>query len=222
MAVRHGENPHEYVRHLARLNDNQLSILQDSHHAALTFWLNLYNATVQYHLESDPGLFDTKRRFFRKPRIDVAGTALSLDAIEHGLLRHSKWKYGLGYIPSLFPSQFERRHRLQYLDPRIHFALNCGAESCPPIVAYSLANIDAELDVSARSFLSQSTTYDTTADVIHVSRLFLYYRGDFGGRSGIYDCLRQYDVLQRSEHPRIKYKPYDWALHKGMYRDIPE
>ena len=39
------------------------------------------------------------------------------------------------------------------LDPRIHFALNCGATSCPPIRVYSSANLDYQLDRAAASFL---------------------------------------------------------------------
>ena len=39
------------------------------------------------------------------------------------------------------------------LDPRIHFALNCGATSCPPIRVYSSSNLDSQLDRAAASFL---------------------------------------------------------------------
>ena len=39
------------------------------------------------------------------------------------------------------------------LDPRIHFALNCGAKSCPPIRVYSPPNLDSQLNRAAASFL---------------------------------------------------------------------
>lgn len=144
---------------------------------------------------------------------------LRLDDIEHGILRSSKWKYGLGYIPRPFLSDFERRHRLPEVDPRIHFSLNCGAESCPPIVAYTASDIDSELETSTRSFLQQSSTYHSEDDELWVTRLFLYYRGDFGGRSGIYEFLERYDVIEDEARPGVRYDQYDWALHKGMYRE---
>lgn len=180
---------------------------------------NLSNPFVQRHLAADPSLYEHKRRFFGERCIVVAGTDLSLDDIEHGILRSSQWKYGLGYIPRLFPSQFERSNRLPDVDPRIHFALNCGAESCPPIVAYTASDIDSELNTSTRSFLQQSSTHDQNADEIWVTRLFLYYRGDFGGRCGIYEFLKQYDIIDQESRPRVRYEQYDWSLHRELYRD---
>jgi len=218
-AVRREEPADEHVETIADLDDSTLRSLGDDPDAAKAFWINLYNAAVQRHLTADPSLYDDRRRFFGGKRITVAGRELSLDDIEHGLLRGSKWKYGLGYVPRLRPSAFERRHRLAELDPRIHFALNCGAESCPPIVAYSPDGVDAELDAATRSFLDQSAEYDAATDTLRVSRLFLYYRGDFGGRRGIYAFLRRHGVLSDGETPRVRYKSYDWTLQKAKYRE---
>ncbi|WP_135665670.1 DUF547 domain-containing protein [Halorhabdus rudnickae] len=216
-AVKRDAKTDNYRSTLAALNESDLADFEED--VATAFWVNLYNAFVQIDLEQDPSLYERKRQFFGETRIDIAGTELSLDDIEHGILRSSKWKYGLGYIPRLFPSDFERRHRLSRVDPRIHFALNCGAESCPPIVAYTATDIGSELETSTRSFLQQSSTYDTEDDELRVTRLFLYYRGDFGGRSGIYELLERYDVIEEGARPRIRYEPYDWTVHKGMYRE---
>jgi len=218
-AVRRGEPAEEYVETIAGLDDSALGSLRDDPDAAKAFWLNLYNAAVQRHLAADPSLYGDKRRFFGGKRLTVAGTDLSLDDVEHGLLRGSKWKYGLGYLPRVRPSAFERRHRLDDLDPRIHFALNCGAESCPPIVAYSPDGVDAELDTATRSFLDQSAEYDEATDTLRVTRLLLYYRGDFGGRRGIYEFLRRHGVLADGETPRVRYKSYDWTLQTAKYRE---
>ena len=55
--------------------------------------------------------------------------------------------------------------RLQYaldLDPRIHFALNCGAESCPPISVYSVDNADLlnkQLETAAQCFVGYSKKF---------------------------------------------------------------
>lgn len=216
-AVKRGDETDAYRSTLAASNESDLTALGED--AATAFWINLYNAFVQLDLERDPSLYESKRRFFGEDRIGIAGTALSLDDIEHGILRSSKWKYGLGYIPRPFPSDFECRHRLSEADPRIHFALNCGAESCPPVVAYTASDIDSELETSTRSFLQQSSTYDSDNDELWVTRLFLYYRGDFGGRSGIYEFLERYDVIEDGARPRVRYEQYDWTLHRGMYRE---
>lgn len=216
--VRRGGDSESYRSDLAWLEESQLESLTDETNTATAFWINLYNAFVQTDLERDLSLYERKCQFFGQDRHTVAGTQLSLDDIEHGILRSSKWKYGLGYVPRLLPSSFERTHRLLSVDPRIHFALNCGAESCPPIAAYTQSNLDDELDTSTRSFLQQSSTYDSDAGVVRTTRLFRYYLGDFGGHSGVYAFLEQYDVVEDGARPRIRYTEYDWTLHKGMYR----
>lgn len=216
-AVKRGNESAAYRSRLAEMNDSVLTDLEED--AATAFWINLYNAFVQLHLERDPSRYERKRRFFGDSRLVVAGMQLSLDDIEHGLLRSSKWKYGLGYVPRPFPSAFERTHRLSAVDPRIHFALNCGAESCPPIVAYTANDIDDELETSTWSFLQQSSTYLRKADEVRITRLFLYYRSDFGGRRGIYEFLERYDVIEEDDRPRVRYDQYDWTLHKRMYRE---
>jgi len=216
-AVRRGEPTAEIRSALASLPEAALAAMD--HEAATAFWLNVYNGYAQYHLDRKPSLYGSTRRFFGGKRIRVAGQQLSLDDIEHGLLRGSKTKYGLGYLPRPFPSAFERRQRLPEADPRLHFALNCGAASCPPILAYSAAGVDAELDLATASYLeSEAEWRDGT---LYVPRLLLYYRGDFGGRAGIYAFLERHGLLQPGERPNVRYKPYDWSLERGQYADSP-
>jgi len=215
LAVKRSEDPTEYVDALADADEGALAAL--GRDAATAFWLNAYNASVQRALERDPALYEDKSALFGGERLTVAGHDLSLDDVEHGLLRGSKWKYGLGYLPRVFVDGFERRHRLDGPDPRIHFALNCAAASCPPIAAYSADGVDDELDAATRSFLDSECTYDDRGRLA-VSRLFLYYRGDFGGRRGVYAFLREHGVLGDDERPRITYDPYDWTRKLGHYR----
>jgi len=218
-AIKRGESYETYLTRIDRLDESDLVTLREDESAAIAFWINLYNASVQRVLEQSPSVYETRRKFFGDERTSVAGTRLSLDDIEHGILRSSKWKYGLGYVPRPFPSDFERAHRLSEVDPRIHFALNCGAESCPPIVAYTARGLDEELELSTRSFLEQSTRSDRDDGGVTVTRLFLYYRGDFGGRRGIYSFLEAYDVIDEGDHPRVRYDQYDWTRHEKMFRD---
>ncbi len=209
----------EYQSKLTEIDEAEFSVLSEDVTAAKAFWINLYNAYVQLLLEETPSAYENKRRFFGSDRIPAAGTRLSLDDIEHGILRSSKWKYGLGYVPRMFPNHFEQKYRLPDMDARIHFALNCGAESCPSIVAYSPEDINQELDLSAELFLHQSTEWNDERDEVRISRLFLYYRGDFGGRSGIYEWLEQYGVIADGIRPQVRYTSYDWTLQKAKYRD---
>lgn len=60
--------------------------------------------------------------------------------------------------------------------------------------------------------------YDRDAGEVSVTRLFLYYRGDFGGRSGVYEFLQQYDVLPDGERSRVRYDDYDWTRNPGKFR----
>jgi hypothetical protein len=214
LAVKRGENASEHRDRLAALDEDALAALDEP--AAEAFWLNAYNAAVQHDLQRDPDIFEDKRRLFGDPRLTVAGCDLSLDDVEHGILRGSKSKYGLGYLPRLFPSDFERRHRFDRADARIHFALNCAAASCPPIAAYSAEGVADELDRTVAGFLQSDCEYDDRGRLA-VSRLFLYYRGDFGGRSGIYEFLREHGVIDADERPRITYKSYDWTRKLGHF-----
>lgn len=217
-AVRAGEErdaEREATRdRLAGLDERALDALDPDER--LSFWLNAYNAATGDALLSDPARLENRRQFFSTPRLTVAGEDLSLDAIEHGILRGSQWKYGLGYVPNPFPSAFVRRHRVAEPDFRVHFALNCGAASCPAVYGYAAETIDDDLDAAAEEFLrSETVVEDGTASV---SRLFLWYRGDFGGRSGIKRILREYGVAGLDAVSRIRYREYDWSPALDAFR----
>ena len=209
---------------LATLDSRTLADALDDDRSRLAFWLNVYNASAQDHLSRDASLFDERgfpptRPIFRRDLVTVAGEAMSLDDVEHGILRRSRSGIGLGYVPRFRRSAFERRHRVDAVDPRIHFALNCGAASCPPVLAYSAADVDAELDAATRSYLGSEVSYDPDADVASVPKLFSWYRGDFGGKSGIRAFLREHEVVPADAAPRLAWSEYDWSLKLGAFAD---
>ena len=204
---------------IATIDERVLSTLGTNPDAGKTFWINIYNAATQRALEDDPTQFGDRRRFFTRPLVTVAGRQLSLDTIEHGLLRGSQSKYGFGYVHSSFPSSFERRHRLEHVDARLHFALNCGAASCPPIVAYDIEAIDDQLEMATASYLENEVTYGSTAHAVTVPRVLLWYRGDFGGKRGIYRLLDRHELIPPATRPRLRYGSYEWALQRGHYAD---
>jgi hypothetical protein len=49
------------------------------------------------------------------------------------------------------------------MDPRIHFALVCGAKSCPPIKLYSASTLEEGLQGAAEAFCADDVVIDTTA-----------------------------------------------------------
>lgn len=196
--------------HLATLERPQLERALANRERTLSFWLNCYNAYAQLLLEAEStSLEDGLRqrwKFVSRDRIPVAGVWLSLNDVEHGLLRCSKHPWGFGYLPRLFPSSFERRFRLPECDPRIHFAVSHGAEHCPPVTVYSPTDVDAELDIAVEWFLEENVTYDPEADVATVPRLFRRYRGDFGGARGIITFLREYNAIPAAARPSLEYE----------------
>jgi len=207
---------------LAALDDSTLRPLRESRRTALAFWLNCYNAGTQLLLRERPGLYESQLRFFRffwAPALTVGGRSLSLDRIENGLLRGGRSKYGLGYLPKFLVSTFEHRYRLAGCDPRIHFALNCGAESCPAIRAYEPDRVDQQLDLATRSYLASTVAHDPDENVVRVPRVCLWFRGDFGGASGIRTFLREYGAIPGDATPKIRYLSWDWTKATGNFVD---
>lgn len=222
--VRRSDDATHLCTQLGDLSRADLEAGLDAPGAPLAFWLNVYNATVQRDLQRDPSLFEDKRAFFGDARLTIAGEDLSLDDIEHGLLRRSQTKYGLGYVRNPFPADFEREFRVRDRDPRIHFALNCGAASCPPIVGYHPESLDGELDHQARAYLERTVSYEPDDGLLYdgvarVPRLFLWFRGDWGGKSGILEFLDRYDALPADVRPRLKHRKYDWSLKVGAFAE---
>jgi len=209
-AFRTGADPEALLCSLSEFSEADLAPVRSDRATALAFWLNCYNAGTERLLAERPELHESRWRFFRAPALSVAGHPLSLDAIEHGILRGSRSKYGLGYLPRLLPDSFEHRYRLAAVDPRIHFALNCGAASCPAVRAYEPAAVDDQLDTATRAYLDDAVEYDPDAGVVRVPRVFRWFPGDFGGRSGVRDFLRRYNKLP-DESVTVDYLDWDWS-----------
>ena len=106
-----------------------------------------------------------------------------MDEIEHGVLRMNKGHPNAGK-QEFADADPRAQVALTSLDPRIHFALNCGARSCPPIRVYTEDRIEAQLDTASRSFLDQEVSLikdpGTGKWTLELSKLFLWYGEDFG------------------------------------------
>lgn len=217
-AAKTGETTTAFQDSLERIDESKLEDQLNSDRKKIAFWLNLYNGFTQVLLKKDPDQYKTRSAFFSSKQIKVAGQQLSLDEIEHGILRHSKIKWSEGYLGKPFPSAFEKKSRVKKLDYRIHFALNCGAKSCPPIAFYDPGQIDKQLAVAAKTYLKGECEYDQDKNTVGVPALMGWFRHDFGGKKGIYKILTQYKIIPADSHPAIHFKKYDWTLFLNNYK----
>ena len=207
-----------YIHRLKDLTYDELITGLKNDDDKKAFWVNLYNAYTNTSLHNNPDQYKDRKIFFKNQNIIVAGKPFSLDKIEHGILRRSKIKWSLGYFLKLFPQKEEKDLRLDKLDYRIHFALNCGAKSCPPIAFYSPEKINTQLDVAATAYLSAEAEYDAVTNVLKLPAILSWFRRDFGGKKKMVELLKSKQLLKPDVNPRIKFKKYDWALYLDNYK----
>jgi len=184
--------------------------------ARIAFWLNLYNALLLERLARDPiaGSMLRHPRLFSRTAYAVGGRPHSLNLIEHGILRRNR-------RPPYHPRRPLRRGdpRLRALpsrlDPRIHFALNCGARSCPPIRPYAPATLDEDLEAATAAYLAAETEVAADGRAVVLPRLMRLYRRDFGGRGAQLAFaaarLPLPDPAGAGARRRVSYGRFDWT-----------
>ncbi len=213
----HGD-PTMFQSELASYPLDQLKAQLPNDATKLAFWINVYNATVVLALQKDPGLYKDRSSFFSSDRIKVAGHELSLDDIEHGMIRHSKIKLSYGHFNNPFPGKFERTFRVKDLDYRIHFTLNCGAKSCPPVAAYQADGIFNELQESMELYLKKDVKYDKNAKTVSVPAFMGWFRADFGGKCGMVKILKKTNLIPEDAKPKVLFSDYDWTMDIDNFR----
>lgn len=162
--------------------------------------------------------------FWNRTAYNIGGYSFSLDDIEHGILRGNR-----GHPSGGKPLFAEGDPRLKFIvsevDPRIHFALVCGAKSCPAIRVFTAKNLEHGLEAAAKSFCSQEVCVDSNKVIL--SKIFLWYKTDFG--SSDKECLRwicqHLDQEERNklnsllEAPNsdsfieVSYSEYNWTIN---------
>jgi len=206
-AVRTGDDTREYEERIATISkEDLLSGLPDDR-ARKTFWINIYNAWYQI-LAGREKL--TSPDIFKASLLKFRGFSLSLDEVEHGILRKYRAKYGLGVVPDLLADRTIRSLAVEKLDFRIHFALNCGARSCPPIAFYSYDKLEQELELATTGFLKADCRIDEKRRTISVTKIMEWFTGDFGGKPGQRKLLSQY-LGRDFTSWAITYHDYDWT-----------
>ncbi|WP_412067383.1 DUF547 domain-containing protein [Rubrivirga sp. IMCC43871] len=172
------------------------------------FLVNAYNTHVLAALASRPrarhferdGLFDD---LFQTP-VRVAGLAMTLNQLEHGILRRQAEVDGRTVPRAL------RALRPSRLDPRIHAALNCGAVSCPPLAtrAYRAATLDADLGRQFAAFMATSRAVRSDGRTLVLSSLFDWFAADFA------DGRRLGDALLAAMPPARASAARDWLARR--------
>ena len=102
-------------------------------------------------------------------------------------------------------------------DPRIHFAINCGAKSCPKLLneAYTAENINAQLTKVTKAFVRNSTHNVLKSKKVTISRIFEWYAEDFNkGSETTISFLNKYGGVTIDKTAKIEYKEYDWTLNE--------
>ena len=172
----------------------------------LAYWINLYNAqTIRVVLDAYPvgSIREIKDGPFsigpwNRKDVVVNGTALSLNDIEHRIIRPT------------------------FNEPRIHYALNCAAASCPNLApqAWRGAGLDAAFEAAELSYLADDRGISIGEDGrVTASKIYIWFREDFGANEN--------EVLARliSKSPeakaaalrargRIDGYAYDWSLNE--------
>ena len=201
-------NLENYIKYLQTIKVTTLERPQQ-----FAYWINLYNATViQVVLNNYPvaSIQDIDATLlsngpWRQKRVNVEGIGLSLDNIEHQILRPI------------------------FKDSRIHYAVNCASISCPNLqtVAYTHTNLETLLDFGAKQYINHLRGVWLNNGKLIISSIFDWYAEDFGDNDRqIIDHLMRFAATDlRADlrnHMRIhmnggsaidKFR-YDWALNE--------
>tara|TARA_Y100001934_G_scaffold260552_1_gene332924 strand:+ start:294 stop:1088 length:795 start_codon:yes stop_codon:yes gene_type:complete len=175
----------------------------------MAFLLNVYNATTMllladHHPVKSIKDISTLPPVWKLKVVRLFGKKLSLDDVEHGMIR----------------KQFE--------SPQIHFALVCGARSCPPLreEPYTPKRLEAQFADQARSFLADKgkNYVDMEAKVVHLSPIFKWYARDFGKDD---DALLKFISPHLNKEQsraveaggfKVSYTDYDWSLNEAFQK----
>jgi Protein of unknown function, DUF547 len=187
----------DYLARNGRVNPESLS-----REDRFAYYINAYNAwTIKLILTGYPGVKSIKdlggllQSPWKKPFVKIDGRTLTLDEIEHSILRP------------------------QFKDARVHFAIVCASKGCPPLIVqpYRGAVLDEQLNRVTTAFLNRPGNYRLEGDRFEVSSIFKWFGEDFGNLFDFYIRYAQGDLKQAlqsgRDRIRIGYLDYDWSLN---------
>lgn len=222
----------EYSANAEQLKFVNLMDMDDS--AKKSFLINIYNcmtihALTEGLLDTFPGGTISRMKLYAKAAYNIGGIAYSLNDIENGLLRGNRLSaVPMTSVPFSAPDDPRRDIMLRECDPRIHFALNCGAKSCPPVAVYSdtTEELDRELNLATENFLGGNVVLNSSTHTIRTSMLLSWYRQDFGvSDAEVIQWILKHsppslaaqisDFLIACPVPTLVYDSYDWGLNSA-------
>lgn len=166
-----------------------------SQHEQMTYWINLYNAaTIQLVLQHYPvkSIRDINQgKPWDNTFITAGGKKYSLNNIENDILRK------------------------KFNDPRIHFAINCAAKSCPKLMngAFLPEKLDMQLNGLAKTFINDGSKNKITPARVDISEIFNWYRQDFEQQGSLIDFLNAWSAVKINATATVQYLTYDWNLN---------
>ncbi|MCG2432033.1 DUF547 domain-containing protein [Aequorivita xiaoshiensis] len=192
----------EFIKDEAKLS-NYLKMLSLNHpdstwnrREVLAYYINLYNAaTIKLIIENYPvkSIKDISRPW-SKNRILIGGEMISLNTIEHGILRKMN-------------------------EPRIHFALNCASISCPKLSneAFTAHKIEQQLERVTNDFINSKENNISISEA-KISSIFKWYKKDFlvYEKKDLIGFINQYSKVKINSNTRISYLDYDWSLNEKI------
>jgi hypothetical protein len=199
-----GEDRIQLSKYLATLAETPIS--QYNRRQQRAFWINLYNAlTIQAILDNYPveSIRDIKSGFFSSgpwslELISIEGEALTLDDIEHRILRPI-WQ-----------------------DSRIHYAVNCASLGCPNLQqqAFTADNTEALLNQAASEFINHPRAVAIDNNELVVSSIYDWFEDDFGDERGVIMHIKQFAddqlTLKLGDFNEIDDYHYDWRLNDAV------
>jgi len=219
--VRDGKDVSKMLDSLQNVEPDVLVKELESDLDKMAFWINVYNAHIQIILGENPEKFEDRGTFFKEKQFYIACQHLSFEDVEHGIIRNSKAPLGLGYLPAWFPGKYERKMRTSDADGRVHFALNCGAKSCPPVAAYDYRRMNEQLNLISEQYLDNHSTYKKEENVVYVPRLLQWFSADFGWfKGGKRKFLAKHGAIPEGTKPKMKFNDYDWTLLLDNFTEV--
>ncbi|MEL7231105.1 MAG: DUF547 domain-containing protein [Pseudomonadota bacterium] len=185
-----------YIESYATLDMDTLS--EDAQFAAYS---NAYNALTIDHMIGRYPVKSIRSGYivgpWKRVKMTIDGEEISLDAIEHDVLR------------------------VDWDDPRVHYAVNCASIGCPNLrtQAWVAETLDEDLDDAARAFVNHPRGVTVlNGGGLKVSRIYKWFREDFGGSDdGVIEHILEYAEPELATQIRanadVKRHGYDWGLN---------
>ncbi len=185
---------HTYVRYVAQTKARDITDPQ----ARLAHQINAYNALSMFNV-LDLGIpksnqaITARYTFFIARKHVIGGERLSLYAYENDVIR----KLG---------------------EPRIHWALNCSAVSCPvlPQTPFTGAQLEAQLQAEAIKFFADERNFrvDDANRTVYLSEILSFFTEDFtpAQAPNLIAYANRYAPKSADTTYQVKFVPYDWTI----------